>query len=61
MDADLDDTDNLEKFLGVLINFNKNVPLKPEFRERIVRFFDYKWRVDKNQAIDDPDEKAILD
>jgi hypothetical protein len=30
-------------------------------KDRIEKFFDYKWKYDRNQAIDDEQEIEILD
>jgi len=35
--------------------------MKEELKIKIVQFFEYKWLADKNQSIDDEEEKAILD
>ena len=48
MSADLDDADNLEKFFGVLLEFNKNSPLRKDMKEKMIKFFDYKWNNDRN-------------
>jgi hypothetical protein len=29
-------------------------------KTKVEEFFDYKWNFDKNQALDDPEEKEIL-
>ena len=59
--AGLDDFDNLAKFVGLMKKFNKNLPMSQDLKSKIERFFEYKWNYDKNQAIDDEGEKAILD
>ena len=61
MNEDLGDGDQLEMFFMVLKRFNGGKDLSQDFIERIEEFFDYKWCYDKNQAIDDPDELALLD
>tara|TARA_B110000285_G_scaffold154438_1_gene172301 strand:+ start:997 stop:2052 length:1056 start_codon:yes stop_codon:yes gene_type:complete len=61
LNADLDDGDNLSKFFGLLRRFNDNVPIKQQLKEQIERHFDYKWKKDKNQSIDDDAEIAMLD
>ncbi len=61
MNEDLDDGDNLSKFFGLLRRFNDNVPINQQLKEQIERHFDYKWKNDKNQSIDDDDERAMLE
>mmetsp|Transcript_10851 Transcript_10851/g.18162 ORF Transcript_10851/g.18162 Transcript_10851/m.18162 type:complete len:747 (+) Transcript_10851:337-2577(+) len=60
LNADLDDGDKLSKFFGLQRNFNDKMPLKLEFKERIEQFFDYKWKNDKNQALDEEEEQMLL-
>ena len=57
----LDEGDELARFFGLIRKFNDNVPLKISLKEQIERHFDYKWINDKNQSIDDEQEKAILE
>ena len=61
MNADLDDYDRLSSFLGVMKVFNRGRPIKPQFKDRIEKFFSCKWLNDRNQAIDDEDEKQMLE
>jgi len=62
MGCDLDDDENLAKFFNVIeMQFNNNLFIKKSLKNKIVRFFEYKWHNDKNQAIDDPDEKELLE
>ena len=42
-------------------HYNKGKSLNHRLKENIEAFFTYKWINDKNQAIDDADEKALLD
>jgi hypothetical protein len=60
LDADLDDGDNLSKFFGLIKKFNGNVDIDYRLKREIEEYFDYKWTYDRNQAIDDEQEKAIL-
>jgi len=53
LNADLDDGDNLSKFFGLLRRFNDNVPIKVQLKDEIEKHFDYKWKRDKNQSVDD--------
>ena len=47
MDSELDDQDNLNRFLGVLKRFNGGKPFKNDFIERIELYFQYKWKNDR--------------
>jgi hypothetical protein len=60
MNDDLDDGDNLAKFFGMMARFNNGKKIDIRVKKKIEAFFEYKWKYDKNQAIDDEDEKAIL-
>ena len=59
--ATLDDGDNLNKFFGVLENFNGEKPIKLELKRQIEHHFNYKWENDKNAAIVDDDDLKIFD
>ena len=61
MNDDLDDGDSLAKFFGMMARFNNGKMIDNKVKKKIEAFFAYKWKYDKNQAIDDTDEKAILD
>ena len=45
---DVDDSENLSRFLGTMKHFNKNKPLSLELKENIERYFAYKWDNDRN-------------
>ena len=61
LNAELDEGDNLTKFFGLIQYFNDNIPVNLTLKEEIEQHFDYRWRMDRNQAIDDQSEKAMLD
>jgi len=42
-------------------HFNKGKPINDELKIQIEQFFAYKWANDNNQAIDDSEEKAMMD
>ena len=48
-----DDGDNLTKFFGTIIKFNKMENIDQGLKEHIEVFFDYKWEHDKNAAFQD--------
>jgi hypothetical protein len=58
--APLDNQDLLSKFMSVIKHKNYSKPVKAKFKTEVEQFFAYKWSNDRNQAIDDPDELAIL-
>ena len=59
--ADLDDLEKMSRFFGLIKHFNKGKPMDNSFKTEMEQFFCYKWKSDRNQAINDEDEKAILD
>ena len=40
---------------------NEQRPLNEDFRNKLQNFFTYKWKHDRNSAIDDEEELAQLD
>ena len=45
----------------MLKHFNKGKAITDDLKIRIESFFSYKWMNDRNQAIDDESEKAMLE
>lgn len=60
LNAELDEGDELTKFFGLIQYFNDNIPVNQSLKEEIEQHFDYRWKNDRNQAIDDPSEKELL-
>lgn len=58
---DLEDGDQLSKFFGTIKKFNNNVQIDLELKQRIEAFFEYKWRMDKNMAFLEEQDKNIFD
>jgi hypothetical protein len=56
----IEDGDNLSKFFGMIARFNNGKKIDTKLKNRIEAYFEYKWLHDKNQAIDDEDEKSML-
>ena len=54
--ADIDEGEELQKFFGLLRAFNNDVPINVSLKARIEAHLEYKWRNDRNSAIDDEDE-----
>ena len=48
---DLDEGEELARFFGVLRKFNHDEPVPENFRRRLERYFDYRWREDRNQGV----------
>jgi hypothetical protein len=61
MNGDIDDGDNLSKFFGLMKKFNKGKDIQSGLKERIEAYFSFRWNEDKLQAIDDDEEKEMLD
>ena len=61
LNADLDDGDNLTRFFGLITHFNNKVDIDIKLKTSIEQHFDYKWGYDKNQAIDEESEFAMLE
>ena len=40
---------------------NGNKPIKQSIKDKIYKYFDYKWTHDRLMALDDDDEVAILE
>jgi len=51
--ANLDEGEKIPRFLSLIEEFNERMPIETEFKERIEKHFDYRWKNDKVQAIND--------
>ena len=60
LNSDIDETEALSKFMGLLKNFNYGKEIKAEVRAKIENELIYRWNNDRNSAIDDLDEREIL-
>jgi hypothetical protein len=58
---DIDYGFQLDSFFEVIKHFNNDIPIDPEFKTRIVAFFNVKWEVDRNQLVEDSEDKKLLD
>jgi len=61
LNDDLEEGEELSKFFGLLERFNKNKPIKKEFKEVMERYFEYRWAVNKNWLIDSEEDSAIYE
>lgn len=57
---DLEDETGLYQFFALLKQFNGGKPLNENFTNQMSKFFDYKWKNDRNQALDDDEEMEIM-
>ena len=58
--CDLEDASGLSKFTDLLKFFNNGKDIPLDFKDKLERYFEYRWSNDRNSAIDDDDEKFIL-
>jgi hypothetical protein len=59
--ADFDEGHKLNRFFGLLIKFNLNAPTNLDMKLKFEKYFDYKWKNDKNIAIGPEEKAAIVD
>ena len=60
LDKELDDGDDLTRFVGVLVRFNGNKPLRKSYVASIEAFFVHKWNNDSLQALSSDTEHLIF-
>ena len=60
IDEDIGDGDMLEAFFDMLKNKNNGKAFNIELQRDIENYLDHRWENDRNGAIDDPDELALL-
>lgn len=60
LENDLDEGDQLSKFFGLIQRFNKGKLIPITLQTEIQEYFDYRWENDKNAAINDEVEVALL-
>ena len=61
METEEELADSLTMFLQCLNKLNGQVPINDDFKHRIEMYFDYRWKQDRNSALNDPDELAIFE
>ena len=61
LNDDLEEGTQLSKFFGLLIRFNKNRPLKEEFKHKLEAYFEYRWSNDNNWAMREDTDLAIYE
>ena len=57
---ELDDSDELNRFFGVIVQFNNNKQINLQLKRNIEDFFHFKWNNDKNQALKTSEDLAIF-
>ena len=60
LNSTFDDGDNLAKFFGLLVRFNRGKMINHDLKLKIETFFDYSWNNGRNFAIDSEDDQHIL-
>ena len=60
LENDLDEGDQLSKFFGLIQRFNKGKLIPIQLQQEIQEYFEYRWANDKNAAINDEVEVALL-
>ena len=58
---DIDEGDNFDKFWNLMTHFNKDIPYNENLKENFDKYFAYRWRCDKNAALDDEDEIQLME
>ena len=48
-------------FFGCIKHYNCGVDIDHEYKLKLEEYFEYRWLVNKNSAIDDQEEKDRLD
>lgn len=61
LDADFDDGESLSKWLGLIKRFNNGRPIPLEMKDRIEKYFDYRWINDKNQAVSTEEDQKLIE
>jgi hypothetical protein len=59
-DREYGEHDKLERFFGVLRQFNHGQDLDSKFVKKMRKYFDYKWNKDRNFCIKTKEDTNIL-
>jgi hypothetical protein len=57
LNEEIDDGNELRKFFECIKAFNHGVDLTVEKKRELENYFQYRWEMNKNSAIDDEEEK----
>ncbi len=61
LDIEFDDSENLNFFFQVLAKFNLGAKIDQIVTSKIIKFFEYKWKYDKNNCVQSEEELYFLD
>lgn len=56
-----EEAEKLSHFIGTLGKFNKDVPIEKESKEKIEKYFEYRWKHYKNVAISTKEDEELLE
>jgi hypothetical protein len=56
-----DEGDSLSQWLGLLKRFNSGRPLSLTMKDKIEKYFDYRWMNDKNQAVSTEEDQKLIE
>lgn len=60
LNKEIDEGDALTSFFSLVHKFNGNVACDERIKIKIEDYFMYKWKADKNSAINDPEEIVLM-
>ena len=61
LNAEPDDGDELSRFFGLMKRYTKNKDINQDLKKSIEDYFHYRWLENRMGAIDDDQEKALLE
>ena len=61
LNEELGEDDKLSQFFGLMKKYNKNKEIDIEIRKKIEEYFQFRWVQNRMTAIDDDEEKALLE
>ena len=61
LEIDFDESQQLQKFIGVLKSFNNGIPIDNKIQNQIKEFFIYKWNNDKTYIVQTKDDFRIME
>lgn len=59
-DADIDEGNELRMFFSCIKHYNRGIDFEMEKKRAYEFYFEYRWKNNKNSAVDDEDEKSQL-
>ena len=58
---DINFGDDLARFFGLLRAYNNNKGIDLQLKRRIETYFDYRWKMDKNQCRESDEDQRLFD